>query len=238
MARSLSAGSTRAPSRGGGCDPGGGRPASVTYNQKVARINDSGNWGPEHEAGLHAAWVTEPPKLNGPVQLAGYDETWPSLYAREAERISRALGDRVLLLEHIGSTSVPGLAAKPVIDILLAVADPADEDCYVPDLERAGYRLAIREPDWYQHRVLKGSDPDVNLHVLPPQSPEIGRYLGFRNHLRDNEADRRLYEQTKRQLAGRQWTYMQQYADAKTEVVEAIIARSRALGDEELPWRR
>ena len=183
-------------------------------------------WGPEQQERLRQAWVDEPPKLSGRVRLAEYDASWPGLYEREARKIRSALADGVLLLEHIGSTSVPGLAAKPVIDILLAVADPADEQTYVPALERAGYRLVIREPGWHQHRVLRGTDPSVNLHVHPPGSPEIPRNLRFRDRLRA-DGDRELYERTKRSLAGRDWTYMQQYADAKTEVVEAILSRAR-----------
>jgi GrpB-like predicted nucleotidyltransferase (UPF0157 family) len=102
------------------------------------------------EERLRQAWVQEPPKLDGRVKLAEYDPGWPGQYEFQATRIRSALGEQILLLEHIGSTSVPGLAAKPVIDILLVVTDPADEQAYVPPLERAGYRLVIREPDWYQ----------------------------------------------------------------------------------------
>jgi GrpB-like predicted nucleotidyltransferase (UPF0157 family) len=186
-------------------------------------MSDSRDWGPERERQLRAAWVAEPPELNGPVRLAGYSDDWPRLYEREAARVRSALGDRVLLLEHVGSTSVPGLAAKPIIDILLVVADPSDEPAYVPELERAGYRLVIREPGWHEHRAFKGPDTDVNLHVHPPGSPEIERHLRFRDRLRDNETDRKLYEMTKRQLASRHWTYIQQYADAKSEVIETIL---------------
>ena len=125
------------------------------------------------------------------------------LYEREAARIRSVLGERVLRLEHVGSTSVPGLAAKPIIDILLVVTDPADEASYVTPLEQAGYRLVIREPGWYQHRALKGPDTDINLHVHPPDSPEIGRHLRFRDRLRADPADRERYERVKRQLAGR-----------------------------------
>jgi GrpB-like predicted nucleotidyltransferase (UPF0157 family) len=192
----------------------------------MSQIDHSGEWGAEQEEGLRRAWLEEPPKLDGPVLLADYDPGWPGLYEREAARIRSALGDRVLLLEHIGSTSVPGLAAKPLIDILLVVAEPGREETYVPQLERAGYRLVIAEPDWHEHRVLKGRDPDVNLHVHPPESPEIERNLRFRDHLRADKADRELYERTKRELAGRHWTYMQQYADAKTGVIEGILERS------------
>lgn len=180
-------------------------------------------WGPAEEQRLRAAWVEDPPKLDDPVLLASYNPQWPGLYGREADRIRSVLGDRVLLLEHVGSTSVPGLAAKPIIDILLVVADPADEPSYVSPLESAGYRLVIREPDWHQHRVLKGPDTNINLHVHPPGSPEIEAHLRFRDHLRADQADRELYERVKQELAGRQWTYIQQYADAKTEVITAIM---------------
>jgi GrpB-like predicted nucleotidyltransferase (UPF0157 family) len=190
----------------------------------MAATGPSGDWNDADEQ-LLKSWIVEPPKLNGTVTLADYDEDWPRLFEREAGRIRQALGGRVLLLEHVGSTSVPGLAAKPIIDIMLVVADPADESAYVPDLEPAGYRLVIREPDWHEHRVLKGQDPDVNLHVHHPGSPEIERHLVFRDHLRSSEPDRQLYEQTKRRLASQHWTYVQQYADAKTEVIEAIIER-------------
>jgi GrpB-like predicted nucleotidyltransferase (UPF0157 family) len=150
------------------------------------------------------------------------------LCGRAAARIRGALGERVEQLEHIGSTSVPGLAAKPIIDILLIVPDSSDEPAWLPDLEAAGYLLVIREPDWHQHRCLKGPDTNVNLHVYSPGCPEIERYLLFRDRLRGHPEDRDHYQRVKRELAERDWTYVQEYADAKTEVVEGIIARARA----------
>jgi GrpB-like predicted nucleotidyltransferase (UPF0157 family) len=191
----------------------------------MTRLNEAAEWGPAEEAALRAAWVTEPPKLSGPVVVADYDPAWPARFEREAARLRSLLGGEVVLLEHIGSTSVPGLAAKPIIDILMVVADPADESRYVAPLERAGYRVVIREPDWRQHRVLKGPDTDINLHVHPAGSPEISRKLRFRDHLRADDADRELYQRTKRELATRNWTYIQQYADAKSGVVEDILRR-------------
>jgi GrpB-like predicted nucleotidyltransferase (UPF0157 family) len=180
------------------------------------------------EEQLWAATVGgEPKRLDGPVVLVAYDPEWPGLFVREAERVRTALGERALLLEHVGSTSVPGLAAKPRIDILLVVADSADEPAYVPAMEAAGYVLHNREPDWFEHRMFKGPDTDINLHVFSRGCPEIERMLIFRDWLRSNEADRRLYERTKRELAKRIWTYGQNYADAKTAVVEEIIARAR-----------
>jgi GrpB-like predicted nucleotidyltransferase (UPF0157 family) len=164
--------------------------------------------------------------ISGPVELVEYDPAWPGLFEREAQRIRTALGDRVRLLEHTGSTSVPGLAAKPIIDMTLAVPDSGAEDAYLPALEAAGYVLRIREPDWYEHRVFKGPDTNVNLHVFSEGCPEIDRMLRFRDRLRSDAGDRELYERTKRALAAREWTYVQDYADAKTEVVSEIVARA------------
>jgi GrpB-like predicted nucleotidyltransferase (UPF0157 family) len=164
---------------------------------------------------------------NAPIDLSEYSADWPVLFAREADRIRTVLGDQVLQLEHVGSTSIPGLAAKPIIDILLAVRDSSDEPAYVPAMEAAGYVLRIRERDWYEHRLFKGPDTNVNLHVFSEGCPEIERMLLFRDRLRSNAEERELYERTKRELAQRVWKYVQNYADAKTEVVEGIIARAR-----------
>jgi GrpB-like predicted nucleotidyltransferase (UPF0157 family) len=176
---------------------------------------------------IRAAWVGDLQPSSGPIRLVDYDPTWPERFRREADRVRALLGPRALRVEHTGSTSVPGLAAKPIIDMLLVVADSADEQAYVAALEEAGYTLCIREPDWYQHRVLKGPDTNINLHVLSAGCPEIDRILAFRDRLRADRSDRELYERTKRELAGREWKYVQHYADAKTAVVEEIIARAR-----------
>ncbi len=188
---------------------------------------------PSNEEQTRAAHVGELTPLVGLIQIVDYDPEWPRLFEHEAERVQGALGDRVLLIEHVGSTSVPGLAAKPRIDVLLVVTDSADEPTYVPALEAAAYVLRIREPDWYEHRVFKGPDTDVNLHVFSPGCPEIDRMLLFRDWLRSNASDRRLYERTKRELARQDWKYTQNYADAKTVVVEEILARARGDSGEE-----
>ena len=159
---------------------------------------------------------------------ADYDPAWPALYEIEAAKILGALGPAALGVWHVGSTSVPGLAAKPLIDINLAVADSADEAAYVPALTAAGYRLHRREPDWYEHRLLKGVDPEVNMHVFTAGCVELERMLAFRDWLRTDEADRSLYEQTKRTLGARVWAHVQDYADANGEVVKQIIARALA----------
>lgn len=135
------------------------------------------------------------------------------------------------MLEHIGSTSVPGLVAKNIIDILLVVADSSDESSYLPDLEEAGYRLTIREPEWHQHRLFKGPDININLHVFTIGSPEIERHLLLRNWLRMNPKERELYSETKNKLASQKWHYVQNYADAKSTVIEEMISRARASKD-------
>jgi len=192
-------------------------------SQMTARAANS----PHTEEEILAVRIGPPTPNDGVIVIADYDPEWPDLFAREATRIRAALGKKVQLLEHVGSTSVPGLAAKPRIDILLAVPDSADEPTYVPALEAAGYVLRIREPDWYEHRVFKGPDTDVNLHVFTVGCPEIARMLLFRDWLRDNPADRDLYERVKRELAQKQWQYTQNYADAKTGIVEEILAHAR-----------
>jgi GrpB-like predicted nucleotidyltransferase (UPF0157 family) len=178
------------------------------------------------EEELQRAWVDGAPRHDAPITLAEYDPRWPALYAREEARLRSVLGDRVVEIHHTGSTSVPGLAAKPVIDITLVVPDSSDEPAYVPDLEAAGYRLVIREPDWFEHRVFKGPDTNINLHVFSPGCQEIARMVGFRDWLRTHPEDRDLYERTKRDLSTRTWAYVQNYADAKTDVVEEIAARA------------
>jgi GrpB-like predicted nucleotidyltransferase (UPF0157 family) len=164
--------------------------------------------------------------MNG-ILIVEYDRRWPELFVREAARIRTLLGNRALRIEHVGSTAVPGLAAKPVIDVLLEVAESADEAAYVPALESGGYALHIREPNWHEHRMFKGPDREINLHVFSRGCPEIERMLKFRDWLRQNAADRELYARTKLALARKEWKSVQDYADAKTAVVEEIIARAR-----------
>jgi GrpB-like predicted nucleotidyltransferase (UPF0157 family) len=180
---------------------------------------------PASDADIEAYTIGGARSLDGPVHLAEYDPAWPQLFAREAARIKQLLGETAKRIEHVGSTSVPGLAAKPIIDIVTEVIDSSDETAYVVPLERHGYELRIREPDWYAHRVLKGPDTDINLHVFTVGCSEVERMLKFRDHLRATPSDRELYETTKRELAKRHWAFVQNYADAKTEIVETIFAR-------------
>ena len=161
---------------------------------------------------------------NQTIQLNPYDEKWPALFEREKERILKILKDKALMIEHIGSTSVPGLMAKPIIDILLVVEDAGKEEDYMDDLCRHGYILREREPDFENHHMFKGPDTDIHLHVFSKGSKEIEKYLLFRNYLRLHDDARELYENTKKELAKKTWKYVQNYADAKSEVVQKILS--------------
>ena len=160
------------------------------------------------------------------IVVADYDPAWPGRFRSEETKIRAALGKTALSVEHIGSTSVPGLAAKPIVDILLVVEDSGEEASYLPALEEAGYVLRVREPDFHEHRMFRTPEKDVHLHVYSAGSSEIDRYLLLRDRLRENGEERNLYVRTKRELARRDWPSMQHYAEAKTEVIEGIIARA------------
>jgi len=203
------------------CLSDGRRLREVT--QKCSQVAQVSNF-----AGTTCLYNRKLKQLSSRISVEDYDPRWPELYAREAGRIRSVLGSRALRIEHCGSTSVPGLAAKPIVDLLLVVADSAAEEAYAPALEAAGYALRIREPGWHEHRMFKGPDTDINLHVFSSGCPEIGRMLMFRDWLRGNAGDRDLYARAKRALARKEWNDVQDYADAKTAVVEEIIARMNA----------
>ena len=162
------------------------------------------------------------------IVVADYDPAWSERFGREEAKIRAALGEAALSVEHIGSTSVPGLAAKPIVDVLLVVEDSGDEASYLPALEEAGYVLRVREPDFDEHRMFRTPEKDVHVHVFSSGSLEIERYLLLRDRLREDQGDRELYARTKRDLASRDWPSMQHYAEAKTEVIEGIVARAIA----------
>lgn len=158
------------------------------------------------------------------IEVLDYDDAWPSQFEYFAERVRAALGDRALSIEHIGSTAVVGLAAKPIIDILLIVNEVQNESGYVTALEAAGFILRVREP---HHRMLRTPEKDMHLHVLEPGSAEIDAYLDLRDWLRVCEEDRALYAALKKALARQEWSDMNYYADAKSETVQAILGRAQ-----------
>jgi GrpB-like predicted nucleotidyltransferase (UPF0157 family) len=191
-------------------------------------MGDMDDTAENEDLGRYLASVTIGSREPVDIRICDYDPAWPERFRGEAARISAALAGRELTIEHIGSTAVPELAAKPIVDILLVVDDAADEDAYLPALEAAGYVLRIREPGFHEHRMLRTPEKDVHVHVFSPGSPEIERYRLLRDRLRTDDADRELYARTKRRLAEHDWLTVSHYAEAKTEVVEAIIARAGA----------
>lgn len=158
------------------------------------------------------------------IVIAEYNPQWPRRFAVERGRIQHALGPAALSIQHIGSTAVPDLAAKPIIDVLLTIATVDDEASYLPAMEAAGYVLRVREPE---HRMFRTPGRDVHVHVYEPAHPAVRDYLALRDRLRSSAEDRELYAQTKRDLAVRPWRDMNDYADAKTAVITQILSRAR-----------
>ena len=178
--------------------------------------------------------VTELDLVGGPervqIQLHSYDDSWPATYLEHRSLIRAALAAsgvaiEHVVIEHIGSTSVPGLAAKPIIDIVVAVDDITAEEDYLEPLLATGYELRVREPG---HRLVRTPARDVHVHLYERTDPAVTEYLLLRDHLRSDRGDRRLYESTKRALLDKDWDDMNDYADAKTDVILAIKARARA----------
>ena len=163
------------------------------------------------------------------VEIVEYDAAWPLAYAALAALVRDALPEEVLVdLAHVGSTSVPGLPAKPIIDLDLTVADPTREDTYVPALEAAGFLHVIREPWWHEHRVLKHQSPQAHLHVFGPGSPEVVRHRMFRDWLVEHPDDRAAYAEAKRRAAAASNAAdgtMQDYNALKQPVLREIYDR-------------
>jgi GrpB-like predicted nucleotidyltransferase (UPF0157 family) len=156
------------------------------------------------------------------VEIVPYRDDWPTRYDAERRRIAGALGPTARRIEHIGSTAVPGLAAKPIVDIMVTVDDPNDELLFRPPLETAGYILRVKEPD---HRMFRTAERDVHVHVWPAGGDEERRHLAFRDHLRAHERDRSRYEEVKLSLVGH-YRDMNYYAEAKSAVIEEILERA------------
>ncbi|MDE0418932.1 MAG: GrpB family protein [bacterium] len=164
------------------------------------------------------------------IVVVPYRQEWPETFRLHQERIAAALGADALSIDHVGSTAVPGLDAKPIVDMLVAVADSAAEEAYVPALERCGYVLRVREPEHEEHRMFRTEKLDVHVHVFSQGSPEIERYLRFRDALLAAPFLRARYQELKRSLAAQEPQDMNAYARTKSKFVEAIIHWSRRTG--------
>ena len=156
------------------------------------------------------------------IVIAEHDPAWAARFECERRRIAAALGPRAHAVEHVGSTAVPGLAAKPIVDVLVTV-DDAEDESLVAALEGAGYELRVREPG---HRMVRTATLDVHVHVWSAEDPEVSRVIRFRDRLRTDAADREAYERLKRDLAAREWEDMNAYAEAKGPLIEEILARA------------
>jgi GrpB-like predicted nucleotidyltransferase (UPF0157 family) len=174
---------------------------------------------------MAVAQVGEWPRSGQAIVIEDYDPAWVDRFDAAARTLRDTLRDLIIALEHVGSTSVPSLAAKPIIDIDLLIADTTDESQYVPALRTAGYQLILREPWWYGHRMLVGSAGDVHLHVWPQDAPEPVRHRLLRDWLRSHPEDRELYASTKRRLARDTEHRPGDYSLAKNEVIDDIYAR-------------
>ena len=159
------------------------------------------------------------------IVIVPYNPAWPARFAVERRRIVDALGAAARRVDHVGSTSVPGLDAKPVIDIDLSVQDPDDEPAYLPVLEQAGYHLRVRQPG---HRMVRTAALDVHVHICAEGSEWERRHLLFRDWLRLDEPDRGAYAALKRDLARRDWLDMNAYAESKGTLIGEITARAEA----------
>lgn len=160
------------------------------------------------------------------ITIADYDPRWAEKFHEHSGRIAQALGGRALVIEHVGSTAVPGLAAKPIVDIDVLVEDSSDEASYLPAMIDAGYLLRVREPGWHEHRMFRTPALDVHVHVFTTGCVEYSRHVIFRDRLRHDAKDRQQYETVKRRLAKEDWADMNDYAHAKSAVVEQILSRA------------
>jgi GrpB-like predicted nucleotidyltransferase (UPF0157 family) len=156
------------------------------------------------------------------IMIVDYDLSWPERFESERVRLSGALGPLARAIEHVGSTAVPGLAAKPIIDVLVMVGDPEEESLLAP-IEAVGYELRVRER---AHRMFRTRGRDVHVHLYGADDQEVQRMLGFRDRLRASSRDRSEYERLKRELARRSWPDMNAYADAKGPLIESILTRA------------
>lgn len=175
----------------------------------------------EREIELEKVTIGNPVEINSSIYLSNYDNSWSEIFEKEKEIIYSTLDE--VTVEHVGSTSVVGLCAKPIVDIILLVNDSADENTYVPELEKRGYYLRIREPDWYEHRLMQKEGAQINLHIFSKGCKEAQRMVDFRDILRNDEKALQKYAAEKKLLAKRKWKYVQEYADAKSKVVNEIL---------------
>lgn len=159
------------------------------------------------------------------IVLVPHDPAWAARFDGLRAGLAVALAGIAVRIEHVGSTSVPGLDAKRIVDLQVAVADPGDEAALTPAMASQGLELRVREP---AHRMYRTPARDVHVHVWVAGSDDERRHLVFRDWLRRSPADRVRYAAVKHELAAREWDDMNDYAQAKGDVIAEITARAEA----------
>ena len=165
-------------------------------------------------------------RYEDPIALVPYDPTWPSRFEEWKQRLLAALPQPPHRIDHVGSTAVPGLAAKPVVDIQISVGDPNDEASYVPAIESLGVQLRNRDEDHRFFRPFAALPRDVHVHVCQAGSEWERRHLLFRDYLRAHPAARQAYLQAKEEAAARWADDRVAYTEAKGMVIGQLTAEA------------
>ena len=161
---------------------------------------------------------------NDPVEVVDYDPRWPKLFERMRKRLAKELGAAAVRIDHVGSTAVPGLAAKPVIDIQVSVPDVEDEGAYVAAIERCGQALRYREKGHRYFRPPPGRKRTYQVHVCSAGSQWERDHLLFRDFLRAHADEARRYEAMKYDVAGHHRGDRIGYNDAKGPLIQELTA--------------
>lgn len=161
-----------------------------------------------------------------PIELAAYDPIWPRRFEQWSESLLAALPERPSLIAHVGSTAVPGLPAKPVIDILVSVADPDEEAGYVPAIEDLGVQLRSRDDQRRFFRPFAGRPRDVQIHVARSGGDWERRHLLFRDYLRAHPRAAAEYLEAKRAAAATWADDRYAYTDAKGVTIRKLMAEA------------
>ena len=170
--------------------------------------------------------------MNGPVLIVNYDPQWPTFYESETKLIRRVLSGRILAIEHIGSTAVPNLGGKNIVDIMAGVNSQEEaKQCLAP-LERIGYTEVIPQADnadWYYCLEKSKQTPGYHLHLVRFGSEHWKKHIVFRDFLRKNPEVAQEYFALKKELAAKYGTDRLGYTEAKTVFIESVIAREHSL---------
>jgi len=160
------------------------------------------------------------------IELSAYNPEWTSMYNQTKELFLNSFGDKIDAIEHIGSTSVPGLGAKPIIDILLGVRKLHEAESFIPKMHELGFEYISKYEDVMPERRYfvkrEHGKSTHHVHSVEVDSPFWKRHLLFRDYLRMNDDVRDAYFKLKKELSDKEWSDSNDYADAKTEFIRNI----------------